>query len=85
MGQNEDLKANPPCHPRACAIQDCLTKHGYKEEKCQSVITALYECCEAFYQSKGDDAVSASCPKPDLLRLKLTRMREESRDASPKK
>ncbi|KAK1451583.1 hypothetical protein CPAR01_14785, partial [Colletotrichum paranaense] len=84
-GQNEDLKANPPCHPRAVGLADCLTKNGYKEEKCQSVILALYECCEAFYQSKGDSATSASCPKPDLLRLKLSRIREESREAVSQK
>ncbi|OHF04332.1 hypothetical protein CORC01_00184 [Colletotrichum orchidophilum] len=77
-GQKEDLKVNPPCHPRAFELTDCLTKNGYKEEKCQSVILSLYECCEAFYRSNGESAVSASCPKPDLLRLKLMRLREES-------
>ncbi|KAK1599931.1 uncharacterized protein LY79DRAFT_532020 [Colletotrichum navitas] len=78
MGLNEDLKANPPCHPLACAIQDCFTRNGYREERCQSVVIALYECCEAFYRSKGDNATTVSCPKPDLLRLKLRRLREGS-------
>lgn len=31
-------------------------------------IDALYECCNAFYSEKGDDARCVSCPKPDLLR-----------------
>ncbi|KAE9581125.1 hypothetical protein CGMCC3_g3244 [Colletotrichum fructicola] len=78
QGLKEDLKANPPCHPRACAIQDCLAKNGYNEDKCQPVITALYECCEAFYRSKGEGAISASCPKPHLLQFKLARLRETS-------
>ncbi|TLS26103.1 hypothetical protein PpBr36_05230, partial [Pyricularia pennisetigena] len=59
-----------------CAIQDCLTKNGYKEEKCQGVIDALYDCCKAFYEKNGDDASTVSCPKPDLLRLKLKQRQE---------
>ncbi|KAJ9157307.1 hypothetical protein NKR23_g133 [Pleurostoma richardsiae] len=55
---------------------DCLSRNGYKEEKCQGLIDALYNCCEAFYNKNGDSATSASCPKPDLLRLKL-KQREE--------
>lgn len=50
---------------------DCLQKNNYKEEKCKSAVDALYECCNAFYQDKGDDATTTSCPKPKLLRLKL--------------
>ncbi|WQF78348.1 Putative cysteine alpha-hairpin motif superfamily, mature-T-Cell Proliferation I type [Colletotrichum destructivum] len=77
MGLTEDLKANPPCHPRACAIQDCLTRNSFKEDRCQSAIMALYECCEAFYRFKGSQTTTVSCPKPDLLQLKLNRLREE--------
>lgn len=57
---------------------DCLKKNTFKEEKCQDVIYALYDCCQAFYDRNGDDAKSASCPKPDLLRLKL-RMRKKDK------
>ncbi|CAI0641281.1 unnamed protein product [Colletotrichum noveboracense] len=106
QGLKEDLKANPPCHPRAVSHfdyphspahmwhmtdnvlltvkliraweTDCLAKNGYNEDKCQPVITALYECCEAFYRSKGEGAISASCPKPHLLQFKLARLRETS-------
>lgn len=31
-------------------------------------VDALYECCNAFYKSKGDDASTVSCPKASLLR-----------------
>ncbi|KAK8873175.1 DUF1903-domain-containing protein [Apiospora arundinis] len=76
MGVEEDLKASPPCHPRACAIQNCLTKNNYNESKCQGLVDALYECCDAFYRKKGDNATSASCPKADLLRLKMKQRQE---------
>ncbi|KAI5862675.1 DUF1903-domain-containing protein [Durotheca rogersii] len=71
MVSKEDLGSNPPCHPRACAIQDCLERNGYNEAKCSLLIDALYECCDAFYRKHGDDATSASCPKASLLRLKV--------------
>jgi hypothetical protein len=56
---------------RILTSTDCLQKNNYKEDKCQSAIDALYECCNAFYQGKGDDATTTSCPKPKLLRLKM--------------
>lgn len=57
---------------------DCLAKNNYDERKCQSVVDALYECCQAFYQKQGDDATTTSCPKSDLLRLKMKQRREKS-------
>ncbi|GAB1311154.1 Cx9C motif-containing protein 4, mitochondrial [Madurella fahalii] len=72
----QDLKSNPPCHPRACAIQDCLTKNGYNEAKCAKFVDALYECCQAFYERNGDNAVTVSCPKANLLRLKMEQRRK---------
>ncbi|KAH7359097.1 hypothetical protein B0T11DRAFT_111982 [Plectosphaerella cucumerina] len=59
-----------PGMPSTC----CLTKNGYNEAKCQSTVLALYKCCEDFYRQQGDDARSPSCPKPDLLKLKLSRL-----------
>ncbi|KZF26322.1 DUF1903-domain-containing protein [Xylona heveae TC161] len=59
------------CHPQACAIQDCLSKSNYNEDKCKRQIDALYECCNTFYQQHGDNASSVSCPKAGLLRLKM--------------
>ncbi|KAI0388814.1 DUF1903-domain-containing protein [Xylariaceae sp. FL0594] len=76
MGLKEDLQSKPPCHPRACAIQDCLTKNGFNEARCEHLIDALYECCNAFYEKNGDDATTVSCPKPNLLRLKIKQRRD---------
>ncbi|KAJ5154902.1 uncharacterized protein N7500_010341 [Penicillium coprophilum] len=67
----QDLSHDQPCHPRACAIQDCLQKNSFDESKCQAQIDALYECCNAFYQERGDQASTVSCPKANLLRLKM--------------
>ncbi|KXL42080.1 hypothetical protein M433DRAFT_94346 [Acidomyces richmondensis BFW] len=73
---DEDVKTDPPCHPRACAIQDCIQKNNYNEEKCQKQIDALYECCNLFYKRMGDNASTVSCPKPNLLRLKMKQRAE---------
>ena len=58
---------------RACSLtfQDCLTKNGYNEARCAELVDALYECCQAFYKKNGDNATTVSCPKPNLLRLKM--------------
>ncbi|KAK0730539.1 hypothetical protein B0H67DRAFT_561992, partial [Lasiosphaeris hirsuta] len=66
-----DLRSNPPCHPRACAIQDCLSKNGFDEAKCHKFVDSLYECCMAFYERNGDGAATVTCPKANLLRLKV--------------
>lgn len=50
---------------------DCLAKNSYNESKCVAQVDALYECCNAFYEKFGDNAKTASCPKPSLLRLKM--------------
>ncbi|TFB06254.1 Cx9C motif-containing protein 4 [Trichoderma ghanense] len=72
----DDVEARPPCHPRAVSIPDCLTKNNYNEARCQDAVKALYECCDAFYRRYGDDASSPSCPKPNLLRLKMQQQKE---------
>ncbi|KAK4130415.1 DUF1903-domain-containing protein [Trichocladium antarcticum] len=71
MGLEQDVRSDPPCHPHACAIQNCLTKNGFDEAKCTKLVDALYECCQAFYDKNGDNAVTVSCPKANLLRLKM--------------
>ncbi|TKA28637.1 Cx9C motif-containing protein 4, mitochondrial [Salinomyces thailandicus] len=48
-----------------------LMKNNYQEEKCQTQIDALYECCNLFYQRNGDEASTVSCPKASLLSLKM--------------
>lgn len=60
------------------AALECLNKNSYNEEKCQAQVDALYECCRAFYESNGDRSRTASCPKPDLLRVKLEQRGEKT-------
>ncbi|KAI0873490.1 hypothetical protein GGS24DRAFT_463164 [Hypoxylon argillaceum] len=79
QGLQEDLMSKPPCHSRACAIQDCLGKNSFNQAKCEHLIDALYECCDAFYQKNGETATTASCPKPNLLRLKLKQRQQGNR------
>ncbi|KAG5743126.1 hypothetical protein H9Q70_014163 [Fusarium xylarioides] len=79
MAPKDGVEARPACHPRACAIQNCLTGNGYNEAKCRTAIKRLYECCEAFYERYGEDASTVSCPKPNLLKLKMKQLREEAK------
>lgn len=72
-----DLKSNSIDGQELTTSLDCLTRNGYNEARCQSVIRNLYECCEAFYERHGEDASSPSCPKPNLLKLKMKQLREE--------
>lgn len=67
------------------ALLDCLKRNTYKEDRCQDVIYALYDCCQAFYDRNGTDAKSASCPKPDLLKLKLRMRKKEKADKTDDK
>ncbi|QGI58410.1 hypothetical protein CEK26_000535 [Fusarium fujikuroi] len=53
--------------------------NGYNEAKCQTAIKRLYECCEAFYERYGEEASTVSCPKPNLLKLKIKQLREEAK------
>ncbi|KAL2757156.1 hypothetical protein ACRALDRAFT_1093105 [Sodiomyces alcalophilus JCM 7366] len=76
MTTKADLQDIPPCHPQACAIQRCLNRNNYDENQCQSAIVELYHCCERFYGKQGNTAISPSCPKADVLRLKLVRIRQ---------
>ena len=39
-------KPKDPCQRQACAIQDCLKKNNYQEEKCQNIIQLMIECCK---------------------------------------
>ncbi|RCI11545.1 hypothetical protein L249_7341 [Ophiocordyceps polyrhachis-furcata BCC 54312] len=54
-----------------CAIQECLSRNNYNEAKCRDAVKALYDCCQRFYNRYGDDAQTPSCPRPELLHLKL--------------
>lgn len=46
------------------------------------MIDSLYECCQAFYERNGQDAKAASCPKPDLLKLKLRMINKKKENKS---
>lgn len=63
-------------------MADCLKRNTFKEDKCQDVINALYECCQAFYERNGENASAASCPKPDLLKLKLRMIKKREEKSS---
>lgn len=66
------------CCPSAeLMFTDCLTKNGYNEARCTKFVDALYECCRVFYERNGDQATSASCPKPSLLHLKLEQRKKD--------
>ncbi|KAJ5286328.1 hypothetical protein N7524_001634 [Penicillium chrysogenum] len=56
---------------RSTVFDNCIMKNSFNEDKCQAQIDALYECCNAFYQERGDQASTVSCPKANLLRLKM--------------
>lgn len=60
-----------PCKAEACAIQDCLQRHGYNEAKCTKLIDKLYLCCKSYYEENGQDKQTTCCPKFNLLQLKL--------------
>lgn len=77
MAPKDDISTDPPCHPRACAIQDCLAKNNYNETKCKAQVEALYDCCNAFYEKNGDEGQTVSCPKAGLLRLKMKQLAQE--------
>jgi len=57
---------------------DCLAKNSYNETKCTTQVDALYECCNAFYEKNGEDAKTVSCPKANLLRLKMRQKAQAS-------
>ncbi|KAK0618596.1 DUF1903-domain-containing protein, partial [Bombardia bombarda] len=71
----KDLESNPPCKPRAV---HCLGRNGFDEAKCTKYVDALYECCQSFYEKKGDNATSVCCPKASLLRLKMEQRRQDT-------
>ncbi|KAF2484374.1 hypothetical protein BDY17DRAFT_295526 [Neohortaea acidophila] len=72
----KSLKHETPCHPLACALQDCVQKNNFDQSKCEKQIDELYECCRRFYERNGDEASVVSCPKASLLRLKMKQRSE---------
>ncbi|GAO46644.1 DUF1903-domain-containing protein [Saitoella complicata NRRL Y-17804] len=74
MGLNDD----EPCHAHACAIQNCIQKNGFNQNKCEGLIDKLYECCARFYK-ENPDGTTLTCPKPRLLGLKLKQRADEKK------
>ncbi|GME68131.1 unnamed protein product [[Candida] boidinii] len=70
-----------PCKKEACAIQNCLKANTYNESKCTKAIDALYACCKSFYEDNGEEATTVCCPKPSLLKLKISQRQKEKLDA----
>ncbi|GAA5959966.1 hypothetical protein JCM8115_004477 [Rhodotorula mucilaginosa] len=68
------VTSDPPCHPEACKIQNCLLSNNYQQDKCEDAIANLYKCCAQFYVKNGDDARTDGCPMPSVLRRKLKDM-----------
>jgi len=70
------VKSHPEVKVDNLPCSDCLQKNGYQQKKCEHLIDALYECCNAFYKKKGPDAQNVGCPKYDLLQLKIKQRAE---------
>lgn len=61
---------------RQLTMLDCLQKNNYQQSKCENLVDALYECCNAFYKENGKEAQTVSCPKYNLLQLKMKQRSE---------
>jgi hypothetical protein len=75
----------------ACAIQTCLSRTSYNEQKCQYAIDALYRCCASFYDKAnageyknlggiGREGIkkSTACPLEEIVRRTVKRMDKEA-------
>ncbi|KAN0130737.1 DUF1903 domain containing protein, partial [Lactarius tabidus] len=52
----------------ACALQACLSKNTYAQEKCTEKMRNLYKCCQALYDATEDSGVSSTCQMPTVVR-----------------
>jgi hypothetical protein len=89
----KDLKTDPPCHPRACAIQsmleqhvptchiiddpDCIQRNNYNEEKCRKEVRS-WDCSDQCTRAKL--TMERSMLSMNAVTLS-TRKRETTRDA----
>ncbi|WFD03207.1 hypothetical protein MOBT1_001896 [Malassezia obtusa] len=39
-----------PCKRLACAIQTCIQRNQFQQERCNSVVRDLHRCCADFYE-----------------------------------
>jgi len=59
---------DPPCQAEACALQACLSKNTYAQDKCGEKMRSLYKCCRALYDATEDSGESSACPMPSVVR-----------------
>ncbi|KAI9465186.1 DUF1903-domain-containing protein [Lactarius psammicola] len=61
--------SDPLCQAEACALQACLSKNTYAQEKCTEKMRNLYKCCQALYDDVTEDrGESSACPMPSVVR-----------------
>ncbi|KAF8256487.1 hypothetical protein EI94DRAFT_1603315, partial [Lactarius quietus] len=52
----------------ACALQVCLSKNIYAQDKCAEKMCNLYKCCWALYDATEERGKSSACPMPSVVR-----------------
>ncbi|KAG7567014.1 hypothetical protein FFLO_01273 [Filobasidium floriforme] len=85
----------PACQDEACAIQTCLSRTSYNEQKCQYAIDALYRCCASFYDRANAGKYenlggirregvkkSTACPLESVVRRTVKRMDKEAGESN---
>ncbi|KAI9511440.1 hypothetical protein F5148DRAFT_975039, partial [Russula earlei] len=56
------------CFLTACALQACLSKNTYSQEKCAEHMRDLYKCCQTLYDATDGHGESTACPMPGVVR-----------------
>ena len=65
----------------ACALQTCLSRNTYAQEKCAEHLRNLYECCQALYDATAAEGSgeSTACPTPSVVQRWLKRNHESAK------
>ncbi|TIA89787.1 hypothetical protein E3P99_01876 [Wallemia hederae] len=50
-------------------MQNCLTKNGFQQDRCENILDELYICCGRYYQQTQQKI--DSCPIESVLNRKL--------------
>ena len=72
MSSSMQKSRSSPCQKQACAIQDCLARSAYTQEKCVQVIQALRDCCDRLTWQERDSATAcelAGAKKKDMKQI----------------
>ena len=60
------------CQSQACAIQDCLAKNDYQDDRCRDVINKMMECCEqVHYKSYICDGFNPKLSKKNKVYIEI--------------